>query len=175
MTASPRPRRGRLVTALGLALIVGTSADAAGARASAKPFYLRDIEVGDTTLPFSPMTALIMLLSVVMLRNIFRAPTSTATASHILLEGADAEERLGKYKKEIRGNYATFQTLARQHSKCPSSSAGGKLGVFKPGMMVPPFDKAIFARENPVGTAIGPVQTNFGWHLIWIEERNLVE
>ena len=42
-------------------------------------------------------------------------------------------------------------------------------------MMVPAFDKVIFAKENNIGEVIGPIQTNFGWHLIWIEERNLVQ
>jgi peptidyl-prolyl cis-trans isomerase C len=66
--------------------------------------------------------------------------------------------------------------LAKQHSKCPSGkSAGGKLGTFRPGEMVPPFNKAVFDKENKVGECIGPIQTNFGWHLIWIEDRNLVD
>jgi len=40
---------------------------------------------------------------------------------------------------------------------------------------VPAFDKAIFTKENKVKEVIGPIQTNFGWHLIWIEERELVQ
>ena len=47
--------------------------------------------------------------------------------------------------------------------------------VLSLGMMVPAFDKVIFAKENNIGEVIGPIQTNFGWHLIWIEERNLVQ
>ena len=79
-------------------------------------------------------------------------------------------------KKQIGNDYAKFMALAEQHSKCPSGKAsGGKLGTFRPGSMVPPFDKAIFDEGNKVGEVIGPVQTNFGWHLIWIEDRNLVD
>lgn len=45
------------------------------------------------------------------------SPKSTATASHILIEGKDAEERLDKMKKDIKGDYIKFQALAKQHSK----------------------------------------------------------
>ena len=133
--------------------------------------------MGDTHLPFSPVTVLVTLVSFVMITGIFNnSPKSTATASHILLDDKDAEKRLTKYKADINNNYSKFQALAKQYSKCPSGkAAGGKLGTFKPGSMVPPFDRAIFSKENKVGEVIGPVQTNFGWHLIWIEERNLVQ
>ncbi|KAL7543834.1 hypothetical protein ACHAXR_013182 [Thalassiosira sp. AJA248-18] len=160
-----------------LSTIIGMAAAETGknAREQSKPFYLRDIEVGGVTLPFSPATVVVMLVSLIMLGGIFNSPKSTATASHILLDGKDAESRLAKMKKDIKGDYNKFQALAKQHSKCPSGkAAGGKLGTFKPGMMVPAFDKAIFAKENKVGECIGPVVTNFGCHLIWIEERNLV-
>ena len=113
-----------------------TADNAKDAREESKPFYLRDIEVGNITLPFSPVTVVVMLISVIMLTGIFNTPKSTATASHILIEGTNAEERLNKMKKEIGSNYTKFQSLARQHSKCPSGkAAGGKLGTFKPGMM----------------------------------------
>ena len=96
------------------------------------------------------------------------------TASHILLDGDKAKDKLEAMKKEIK-DYNKFMALAKQHSKCPSGkSAGGKLGTFRPGEMVPPFNKAVFDKENKVGECIGPIQTNFGWHLIWIEDRNLV-
>ena len=47
--------------------------------------------------------------------------------------------------------------------------------VFLFNNRVPAFDKAIFTKENKVKEVIGPIQTNFGWHLIWIEERELVQ
>ncbi len=57
------------------------------------------------------------------------------------------------------GNYGKFQAMARGHSKCLSGkSAVGSLGMFKPGMMVSAFNKAIFGKENNVGEAIGPIQ-----------------
>ncbi|KAL9182582.1 hypothetical protein ACHAXT_013234 [Thalassiosira profunda] len=180
-----RPIAARLlvaaVAAIAIASASAADADAQDARTTSKPFYLRDIQLGTYTLPFSPATVVVMLVSAIMLNGIFSSPKSTASASHILLDGDDAEARLTKYRREIvkagsGGGYAKFQMLAKAHSKCPSGkAAGGKLGSFKPGMMVPAFDKAIFSKESKVGEVIGPIQTNFGWHLIWIEERNLVE
>ena len=89
-------------------------------REESKPFYLRDIEVGGVHLPFSPVTLVVMIISFIMLTGIFNTPKSTATASHILVEGTNAEERLNKMKQDIGSNYTKFQSLAKQHSKCPS-------------------------------------------------------
>ena len=54
----------------------------------------------------------------------------------LTIRGYYAEERLNKMKQDIGNNYTKFQSLAKQHSICPSGKAdGGKLGTFKPGMM----------------------------------------
>lgn len=53
------------------------------------------------------------------------------------------------------------------------SRFAGLLGTFPKGAMVPPFDKAVFNPDTPVGTAVGPVQTHFGYHLIFIHDRKL--
>lgn len=124
------------ITLSALAAAAGTSdASSRHIRETSKPFYLRDIEVGGVTLPFSPVTVLVMILSAFMITGIFgSSPKSTAAASHILVDGNDAEDRLNKVKREIGGDYAKFQRLAKLHSKCPSGkSAGGKLGTFRPG------------------------------------------
>lgn len=126
----------------------------------AKPFYLRDIQLGDYTLPFSPMTVITMLISFILLNKILAKPKSIATASHILMDGADAENRLITMKGEIKNDYKKFQSCAKENSKCHSGkSAGGRLGTFKPGMMVPAFDRAIFGTDSKVGEVIGPIQT----------------
>ena len=127
---------------------------------AAKPFYLRDIKLGDYTLPFSPITVIITLISFILLNKIQAQPKSIATASHILLDGADAEKRLIAMKGEIKNDYRKFQSFAKENSKCPSGkSSGGSLGTFRPGQMVPAFDKAIFGTESKVGEVIGPIQT----------------
>jgi len=90
---------------------------------------------------------------------------STATARHILVETQDACEDL---KKQIEGG-ADFAEMAEKHSKCPSGRQGGDLGSFSPGQMVREFDEVVFSAE--VGKVQGPVQTQFGYHLIEITSR----
>ena len=111
-----------------------------------------------------------------ILKNLFGGPSSSAIASHILVD--DTEEgkaRLLSLKKEIN-DFTKFKAAATRFSKCPSGKAsGGSLGRFKPGMMVQSFDKVIFDKESKVGQVIGPIKTNFGCHLIWIEDRDLVQ
>ena len=91
---------------------------------------------------------------------------SKATARHILV---DSEESCEALKAEIEGG-ADFADIARQHSNCPSGQRGGDLGQFGPGMMVPEFDKVVFSAE--IGTVQGPVQTQFGYHLIEVTSRD---
>ena len=45
------------------------------------------------------------------------------------------------------------------------------LEKFTQGSMVPPFDKVVFDPNTKLKTVLGPVQTHFGWHLIYIEDR----
>ena len=65
------------------------------------------------------------------------------------------------------------QQLAQKESTCPSGKSGGSLGTFSPGQMVPAFDKVIFGAEaGAVGAVLGPVETQFGCHLILIISRD---
>lgn len=88
-----------------------------------------------------------------------------ASASHILVA---TEEECLKMKKQIEAG-AFFAAMARKHSLCPSGKEGGELGEFPPGMMVPEFDEVVFKAE--VGKVHGPVKTEFGYHLIFINKR----
>ncbi len=88
-----------------------------------------------------------------------------ATARHILV---DSEEQCGSLKTQIEGG-ADFADIAKEHSSCPSGRAGGDLGEFGPGMMVPEFDKVVFSA--PVNTVQGPVKTQFGYHLLEVTSR----
>ena len=81
-------------------------------------------------------------------------------ASHILVDDIDQAEDL---KSQIDGG-ASFDTLARQHSSCPSKAEGGDLGWFGKGQMVKPFEDAAFGL--PLGKVSAPVKTQFGYHLI---------
>ena len=89
-----------------------------------------------------------------------------ASASHILVE---TEEVCQDLKEQIEGGL-DFAAAAAEHSQCPSGSQGGDLGTFGRGQMVPEFDKVVF--EEEIGVVHGPVETQFGFHLIEITSRN---
>ena len=88
-----------------------------------------------------------------------------ACARHILVETQEACEAL---KSQIEGG-TDFTELAREHSQCSSGQQGGELGEFSPGQMVPEFDEVVFGEE--VGKVHGPIQTQFGYHLVEITSR----
>lgn len=89
-----------------------------------------------------------------------------AKARHILVA---TEQACNDLKKEIESGVAKFADLAKKHSTCPSGREGGDLGEFRPGQMVPEFDKVVFSA--PVNTVQGPVKTQFGYHLIEVTGR----
>ena len=90
---------------------------------------------------------------------------STARARHILVKD---KQFCVDLKTQIESG-ADFAQVAREHSDCPSGKSGGDLGKFRPGQMVREFDEVVFSAE--VGKVHGPVQTQFGYHLIEITER----
>lgn len=88
-----------------------------------------------------------------------------ASARHILVS---TEEKANELKSAIE-NGADFAQVAKDNSSCPSSRDGGNLGTFGRGQMVPEFDQVVFSA--PVGEVQGPVQTQFGYHLVEVTER----
>jgi peptidyl-prolyl cis-trans isomerase C len=95
-----------------------------------------------------------------------RREMARARARHILVDTYDEAEAL---LRELE-NGADFGQLAAEHSKCPSGSSGGDLGEFSPGQMVEEFDRVVF--NDAVGVVHGPVQTQFGYHLIEVTSRS---
>ena len=89
-----------------------------------------------------------------------------ASARHILV---DTEEQCLALKQEINDG-ADFADIAKQHSRCPSGASGGELGEFSQGQMVPEFDTVVFNDE--LNTVHGPVQTQFGYHLLEVTSRS---
>lgn len=96
-------------------------------------------------------------------------PDGEFNASHILVE---TEEEAIAVKTRIDDG-ADFAETAREVSTGPSGSSGGELGWFGPGMMVAPFEEAVLALE--AGEVSGPVQTQFGWHIVKLNETRLSE
>ena len=91
----------------------------------------------------------------------------TVSAKHILVkEEAECQAILNA----INEGETTFEDAAKEKSTCPSGQKGGDLGNFGRGQMVPEFENAAFAAE--IGAVVGPVETQFGYHLIKVEAKN---
>jgi peptidyl-prolyl cis-trans isomerase C len=95
------------------------------------------------------------------------AETTEYKASHILVETEEkAQELIG-----LLENGADFAALAQENSTGPSGPSGGTLGWFSAGMMVQPFQDAV--EKMSAGDVSPPVQTQFGWHVILLEETRV--
>lgn len=93
-------------------------------------------------------------------------PSEEIRASHILVS---TEEEAKAIKAELDGG-ADFVALAKEKSIDPGAANGGDLGFFGKGMMVAPFEAAAYALTE-IGQVSEPVQSQFGWHVIRLEEK----
>lgn len=94
-------------------------------------------------------------------------PEEEFNASHILVE---TEEEAAALIAELEGG-ADFAELAKTNSTGPSGPNGGALGWFSKGMMVPEFEAAVLALSP--GQISPPVQTQFGWHVVTLNETRI--
>jgi peptidyl-prolyl cis-trans isomerase C len=78
------------------------------------------------------------------------------------------EEEAKKIEEQLKKG-ADFAELAKKESKDPGASDGGDLGFFTKDQMVPEFSAAAFALEP--GKISAPVKSQFGWHIIKVEEK----
>lgn len=101
------------------------------------------------------------------------APLRQYRAQHILIK-ADSENAAVGAESTIRKIYGEarsgtdFSSLARQYSQDASAGNGGDLGWFADGVMVPAFEEAVHALKP--GQVGAPVRTQFGWHIIKLNE-----
>ncbi|HZE54304.1 MAG TPA: peptidylprolyl isomerase, partial [Bradyrhizobium sp.] len=86
-------------------------------------------------------------------------------ARHILVESEDEAKAIAADLKKG----ADFAELAKKKSKDPGASDGGDLGFFTKDQMVPEFSTVAFALEP--GKISDPVKSQFGWHIIKVEEK----
>ncbi|MBS1302491.1 peptidylprolyl isomerase [Loktanella sp. SALINAS62] len=96
-------------------------------------------------------------------------PTTEYNASHLLVE--TEEEAQAAAERAQSGE--DFAALAQELSTGPSGPTGGELGWFGPGAMVAEFEEAVTGMD--VGAVSDPVQTQFGWHVIKLNETRPVE
>lgn len=101
-------------------------------------------------------------------------PSAEANIAMIQVEPSAADKEKAKVEAEKILKELTVQNFkekAKEYSQGPSAGNGGELGWFSKGDMVEPFQKAVF--EGKVGEIYPtPVETVFGYHLIYIEDRN---
>ncbi len=115
-------------------------------------------------------------------KMIAKRPEGSVKASHILItwEGAEranpditrtkeeAEKKAKELLKQAKSQGTVFAELARDNSDGPSAPRGGDLGYFQEGVMTPKFND--FAFDNKVGH-IGMVETEFGYHIVRIDDK----
>lgn len=108
-------------------------------------------------------------------QDLFTQPSQRKAAHILITAGTDDsdqihEEKLAKAKEVLAmaksGN--DFTELAKKYSEGPSKDAGGELGYFTQGQMVPAFDEAVFSMAK--GDISDIVKTQFGYHIIHLED-----
>ncbi|AND86160.1 peptidylprolyl isomerase [Clostridium tyrobutyricum] len=97
-------------------------------------------------------------------KNMYKTP-EMVNAKHILVDNLEKANEVSKYISEGM----SFEEAAQKYSNCPSKAQGGNLGKFSRGQMVPEFEKAAFNLD--IGVISEPVKTQFGYHLIKVEEK----
>ncbi|WP_221930990.1 peptidylprolyl isomerase [Telmatospirillum sp. J64-1] len=97
-------------------------------------------------------------------------PREEVRARHILVETEkEAKDIIAQLNKG-----ASFEELAKEKSKDPGSQNGGDLGYFEKEEMVPEFSAAAFSIE-PGTVGANPVKSQFGWHVIKVEDKRMAE
>jgi len=95
----------------------------------------------------------------------------SAHARHILVKTEGEAKAIALQFKGLKGVALKnkFIELAKEKSTGPSGAKGGDLGYFAPGQMVPEFSKEAFSMK--IETVSAPIKTQFGYHLIYLEDR----
>ncbi|WP_460509706.1 peptidylprolyl isomerase [Hydrogenophaga soli] len=108
-------------------------------------------------------------------REVYRADEKRYTygesvrVRHILLTGDDAKAKAEELLSKLKAG-ADFAEMAKTQSRDPGSAArGGEMDFFERGRMVKPFEDYAFSAE--VGQLSDPIQTQFGYHIIRVEEK----
>ena len=114
------------------------------------------------------------LAHLVKIRDTQPAENEYVHASHILLESdgenPELREQLQSIRDSIEAGAATFEQMARRYSQDQSASDGGDLGWFGRGTMADRFEEAAFNAST--GALVGPVRSEFGYHLIRVNGQS---
>ena len=104
-------------------------------------------------------------------REVAARPTEDEIRARHILVPTEQEARAALAEVSRAG--ADFADVARRRSTGPGSREGGDLGFFKRGDMIPEFEAVAFSLQ-PGQVSASPVRTQFGWHVIKVEERRAV-
>lgn len=142
-----------------------------------KPWYMQKIKMGDSKLPVSPISLAVLGITLFYWVYFSYGNPVYVVASHILVSDKDegVEEKLEEWRDRIGKDASLFAKYAKSHSTCPSRRTGGNLGKFKRFDMAEKFDELCFNPRTPIQTCVGPIHTQFGWHLIFLHDRQLDE
>jgi parvulin-like peptidyl-prolyl isomerase len=109
----------------------------------------------------------VIMLTIFLIQNFWPTKGVKVHIKHILTK---TEEEAVKLKKRIVEDGETFEAMTK-HSKCPSRMSFGDLGYVGKGRMVKEFEDFVFDENQPIGQVLGPLKTEFGYHLIKLIDR----
>ncbi|MBT8400215.1 MAG: peptidylprolyl isomerase [Rhodothermia bacterium] len=117
-------------------------------------------------------------IHLVKIIDVAPADEKSVKARHILIRAAEGDDERRQYARDLVASIRDriqagedFAELAQKLSDDPQSAQrGGDLGWFGPGRMVKPFEEAAFSAR--IGRLVGPVETQFGYHLIEVTDQS---
>ncbi|MCX7908349.1 MAG: peptidylprolyl isomerase [Ignavibacteria bacterium] len=135
--------------------------------------YITTIPVGQVVGPIQTNDGTYFI----RLEEIRKGENEVVKASHILVEFGNNKDSALKVAKDLLKRAKAgedFATLAKKYSQDKGSAVnGGDLGYFGKGMMVKPFEDACYNAK--VGEIVGPVESQFGYHIIWVQDKKSEE
>ncbi len=167
----PEAKRDYLITYLADLLVVSKAAE--DKKLGDSNEFKRKLALGRNKLLMESMLAAEAKTAVTdaAMRKVYEEATKQMTAEqevharHILVENEDeAKNILADLKKG-----GDFAAIAKEKSKDPGASEGGDLGYFSKDQMVPEFSETAFKLDK--GQLSDPVKTQFGWHIIKVEDK----
>ena len=139
---------------------------------------MNSLQVNDVTEPLRSVAGY-HILKLISRATVSQAIPDKVRARHILVSTRDgrsnteAQQRIREVQEQINSG-ADFAEVARAYSDdTKSAAAGGDLGWFGMGEMVPEFEQVVIS--TPVNTPSQPFRTAFGWHMVEVLEQEMPE
>lgn len=101
--------------------------------------------------------------------NAWKYDDTSANVAQVFIKGEQAEQALKDLKDKIQSESISFAEAARENSQAPTAADGGQIGWIKYRGDLP-VEVAALALQASEGEVVGPVKSNFGWHLVLVNE-----